>query len=143
MVFVSLIYYRFKLNYRSVGDLLSKWGIIVAPELIRLQCNKFRYTKRLKRSHKGLLTLFTLINVLIRICICFMAVREGFYMYSFKIIRGRLLTYNWGIKWTARGIRLSITNKQIRGPAARIDIIRNVMFFLFSFQGLKSGWSDY
>ena len=48
-------YYRFNLSHRDIEDLLAERGITVSREAIRLWCIKFgaKYTKRLKRKHRG------------------------------------------------------------------------------------------
>ena len=49
------LYFRFNISYRDIEDILAQRGITVSYESIRLWCIKFgvRYTRRLKRRHRG------------------------------------------------------------------------------------------
>ena len=63
------IYYRFNLSHRDVEDLLAERGITVSYETIRLWCIKFgaRYTKRLKRMHRGFGDTFYIDEVFVKV----------------------------------------------------------------------------
>jgi putative transposase len=49
------LYYRFNLSHRDIEDLLSKRGISVSYESIRLWCKKFgpQFARRLRNQHRG------------------------------------------------------------------------------------------
>ena len=63
------LYYRFNLSHRDLEDLLAERGIIVTRESIRLWCIKFgaRYTRRLKRKHRGYGYTFFIDEVFVKI----------------------------------------------------------------------------
>lgn len=63
------LYYRFNLSHRDIEDLLSERGIVVSYEAIRLWCNKFgpKYSKRLRRRHRGFGDTFYLDEVFVKI----------------------------------------------------------------------------
>jgi putative transposase len=61
--------YRFNLSHRDVEDLLAERGITVSYEAIRLWCIKFgaKYTRRLKRKHRGYGDTFYIDEVFVKI----------------------------------------------------------------------------
>jgi putative transposase len=63
------LYYRFNLSHRDIEDLLAERGIIVSYETIRLWCIKFgaKYSKRLKRRHRGFGDTFYIDEVFVKI----------------------------------------------------------------------------
>ena len=63
------LYHRFNLSYRDVEDLLAERGITVSYETIRLWCIKFgvRYSRRLKRRHRGYGDTFYIDEVFVKI----------------------------------------------------------------------------
>ena len=63
------LYYRFNLSHRDVEDLLAERGITVSYESIRLWCIKFgpKYSKRLKRKHRGFGDTFYVDEVFVKI----------------------------------------------------------------------------
>ena len=63
------LYYRFNLSHRDVEDLLAERGIMVSYESIRRWCNKFgpKYSKRLKRNHRGYGDTFYIDEVFVKI----------------------------------------------------------------------------
>ncbi len=63
------VYYRFKLSYRDIEDLLAERGITVTRESIRLWCIKFGaiYTRRLERKHRGYGDTFYIDEVFVKI----------------------------------------------------------------------------
>jgi len=63
------LYYRFNLSHRDVEDLLAERGITVSYESIRLWCIKFgpKYSRRLKRKHRGFGDTFYIDEVFIKI----------------------------------------------------------------------------
>ena len=67
--YVVWLYHRFNLSARDIEDLMAERGIAVSYESIRLWCIKFgsKYTKRLKRRHRGYGDTFYLDEVFVRI----------------------------------------------------------------------------
>ena len=63
------LYYRFNLSHRDIEDLLAERGITVSYESIRLWCIKFgpKYSKRLKRKHRGFGDTFYVDEVFVKI----------------------------------------------------------------------------
>ena len=63
------LYYRFNLSHRDIEDILAQRGITVCYESIRLWCIKFgvKYTKRLKRKHRGYGDTFYIDEVFVKI----------------------------------------------------------------------------
>ena len=63
------LYYRFNLSHRDIEDLLAERSITVSYETIRLWCIKFgpRYSKRLKRKHRGFGDTFYIDEVFVKI----------------------------------------------------------------------------
>ena len=63
------LYYRFNLSHRDIEDLLAERGITVSDESIRLWCIKFgsKYSRRLKRKHRGFGDTFYIDEVFVRI----------------------------------------------------------------------------
>ena len=66
---VVWLYYRFNLSHRDIEDLLAERGITVSDESIRLWCIKFgsKYSRRLKRKHRGFGDTFYIDEVFVRI----------------------------------------------------------------------------
>ena len=63
------LYHRFNLSYRDIEDLLAERGITVSYETIRLWSIKFgaRYSRRLKRQHRGYGDTFYIDEVFVKI----------------------------------------------------------------------------
>jgi putative transposase len=63
------LYYRFNLSHRDIEDLLAERSITVSYETIPLWCIKFgpRYSKRLKRKHRGFGDTFYIDEVFVKI----------------------------------------------------------------------------
>jgi putative transposase len=63
------LYYRFNLSHRDIEDLLTERGITVTYEKVRLSCIKFgaKYSKRLKRRHRGFGDTFFIDEVFVKI----------------------------------------------------------------------------
>ena len=66
---VVWLYYRFNLSHRDIEDLLAERGVTVSDESIRLWCIKFgsKYSRRLKREHRGFGDTFYIDEVFIKI----------------------------------------------------------------------------
>ena len=63
------LYYKFNLSHRDIENILSQRGITVSYESIRLWCINFgvRYTRRLKRKHRGYGDTFFIDEVFVKI----------------------------------------------------------------------------
>jgi putative transposase len=63
------LYFRFNLSHRDIEDLLAQRGINVSYESVRCWCLKFgpKYTKRLRRKHRGFGDTFFVDEVFIKI----------------------------------------------------------------------------
>jgi len=63
------LYNVFNLSHRDIEDLLSKRGMTLSDETIRLWCIKFRpkYSRRLKRKHRGFGDTFPIAEVFVKI----------------------------------------------------------------------------
>lgn len=63
------LYHRFNLSHRDIEDLLAERGITVNHQSIRLWCIKFgpKYTRRLKRTHRGYGDTFYIDEVFVKI----------------------------------------------------------------------------